>query len=153
MTKATQTTKNIIIDCWTSLRSMPGWVQVWMMLILVPVNAISLAFIGEDMGLWIAFLANIGVLPNLPILIVNRGFSNAMALAHIVPWTILIAIILFDRPDAAGAYDTYLWALLIVNGISLAFDYPDALKWFKGDRAVAGRYFTQLDLAKSCSSR
>ncbi|GEM_PF-6842847 len=32
-----------------------------------------------------------------------------------------------------------LWVLLVVNGVSLAFDIPDAWKWLNGDRRVAGR--------------
>lgn len=139
MTKTAETGNNIIVDCWNSMRSMPLWVQVWVFFILVPVNMVSMFFIAEPMGLWIAFLANIAMMMNLPVMIVDRGFSKAMALPHLVPWTILIALLLFARPEADGAYAVYLWALLIVDTISLMFDFPDALKWLRGDRARAGR--------------
>jgi len=48
-----------------------------------------------------------------------------------------VVLIIFYRPEATGHYDTYLWVLLITNLISLAFDYVDSVKWFKGDRAIA----------------
>ncbi|HIP24620.1 MAG TPA: hypothetical protein EYG79_13665 [Rhodobacteraceae bacterium] len=60
-----------------------------------------------------------------------------MALPHLIPWTILVGILLFARPEATGLYDTYLWVLLGTNTISLLFDYPDAIKWFRGDRKPA----------------
>ena len=86
----------------------------------------------------IAFLANIGIMLNLPVMVLNKGFSKAMALPHIIPWTILIVMLLTNRPEAVGNYDAYLTVLLVVNAISLAFDYPDALKWLGGDRKIAG---------------
>ncbi len=130
---------NIIVDIWGSYRALPGWVQIWVAFILAPINMASLLFIGEPMGLLIAFLANIAMMMNLPVMIYDRGFSKMMALPHLVPWTILVGILLFARPEAAGMYDTYLWVLLGTNIISLLFDFPDARKWLSGDRAAAGR--------------
>jgi len=62
-----------------------------------------------------------------------------MSIPHLLPWTVLVLLIIFRRPEATGLYSTFLWALLVVNLISLAFDYVDALKWLKGDRAIASR--------------
>ena len=139
MADKTHENNNILVDWWNSFRALPGWVQIWVALILAPVNMASLFFIHEPMGLWVAFLANIAMLLNLPVLLVERGFSKLMAFPHIIPWTILVIIILFYRPQATGLYDTYLWVLLGVNIISLIFDYPDAIAWWKGERKVAGR--------------
>ena len=133
------TGNNIIIDIWSSFRALPGWVQIWVAFFLMPVNMASVLFIGEPMGLLIAFLANIGMLMNLPVMLYDRGFSKMMALPHLIPWTILVAILLFARPEATGTYATFLWILLGADVISLLFDYPDARKWLGGDRAPAGR--------------
>lgn len=128
---------NIIAEIWRSFRAMPVWVQIWVVGILVPVNMASLFFMDQSMGLWIAFLANIAMMLNLPVMLYDRGFSKMMALPHLIPWTILVGILLFTRPEATGFYDIYLWVLLGTNTISLLFDYPDALKWFGGDRKPA----------------
>lgn len=136
MTGAAQK-KNIFMDIWGSFCALPGWVQIWVALILVPINMASLLFINQPMGLWVAFLANIAMMLNLPVMFYDRGFSKLMAVPHLIPWTILVGILLFARPEAPGTYSIYLWVLLGVNTVSLAFDYPDALKWIKGNRAPA----------------
>ncbi|MDU8926130.1 hypothetical protein RXV86_01905 [Alisedimentitalea sp. MJ-SS2] len=127
----------LITEIWGSFRAMPFWVQVWVALILVPVNMASLLFLTQPGGLWVAFLANIAMILNLPILIAERGFSKRMALPHLPFWTVLVLWLLLARPEAQGGYATYLWLVLIVDVISLGFDYPDAWKWWQGDRAVA----------------
>lgn len=134
-----QTGNNIVVDIWRSFRALPAWVQIWVAFFLAPINMASLLFLGEPMGLLIVFLANIAMMMNMPVMIYDRGFSKMMALPHLVPWTILVAILLFARPEATGLYDNYLWVLLGTNVISLLFDFPDAGKWMSGDRAVAGR--------------
>ena len=137
--KFTPPENTLLVDWWISFRALPGWVQIWVMLILVPVNMLSLAFLAMPLGVWIAFLAIIAMALNLPIMWVNRGFSNAMALPHLLPWTILVLWLLFARPEASGLHALYLSVLLVVDAISLMFDYPDAIKWLRGDRTVAGR--------------
>lgn len=140
MTPTPQTASNsILADCWTSFRALPTWVQVWVAFLLMPINMLSLAFLSEPMGIWIALLANTAMMLNLPVMLSDRGFSKAMALPHLIPWTILVALLIFARPEATGAYAIYLTVLLAADVISLAFDYPDALKWLRGERAVAGR--------------
>lgn len=136
MTNTLQKT-NIIADIYGSFRRLPAWVQIWVAFILMPINMASLYFYNEPMGLLIAFLANIGMMLNLPVMIKDRGFSKMMALPHLIPWTILVGILIFIRPEATSMYDTYLWVLLTTNIISLLFDYPDAVKWFGGDRKPA----------------
>jgi len=140
-TKHMKTTNqtNIFIDIWSSFRTIPGWVQIWMMFILIPVNLVTLFFINKPMGGVLAFLAIIGMAPNIPIILKERGVSKAMAIPHLLPWTILVIIILFFRPAASGSYAVFLVVLLVINLISLVFDYRDALAWLKGDRAIAGR--------------
>jgi len=137
MTTTNQT--NIFIDIWNSFRSIPGWVQIWVMFILMPVNLASLFFMSKPMGGVLAFLAIIGMAPNIVVMLKERGVSKLMAIPHLLPWTILVIIILFFRPEASGSYAFFLMLLLVINLISLIFDYRDTMAWLKGDRAIAGR--------------
>lgn len=131
--------KKLVFDIWNSFRSLPLWVQIWVALILAPVNMAALIFISQPSGILIAFLAIIGIAPNIIIIIAERGFSKLMAFPHIPPWTILLAILLFARPEGSAQFQLYLTILLGVNAISLAFDYPDAYKWWRGDKNIAGK--------------
>jgi hypothetical protein len=99
----------------------------------------SLFFISEPLGGLVAFLGITGMALNIPVIIHDRGFSKLMSIPHLIPWTSLVGLILFARPDNTGVYDYYLTALLVINAISLLFDYPDSVKWLKGDINVAGR--------------
>lgn len=138
-TQPQQSSSGLLMDIWRSFRALPTWVQMWVMLILAPANMASAVFWNEPLGAWITILTYVAMMLNMPIMVKDRGFSKLMALPHLIPWTILVAIILFVRPEATGAYDTYLWVILVVNTISLLFDYPDAVMWWCGDRDVAGR--------------
>lgn len=134
-----QTNNGLIRELWHSFRSLPLWVQIWMAFVLVPVNIASLNYISQPAGIWIAFLANIAMLPNLPIIFYQRGFSKMLAFPHILPWTILVVWLLFARPEGSAGYGVYLWILLGTNLISLCFDYTDVVKWWRGERSVPGR--------------
>ncbi len=126
--------RSIVRDVWASFRSLPQWVQLWMVFWLIPINVASLAFVSEPMGLWIAFLANIAMLLNVPVMIYERRMSRTMALPHLPFWTLLVILIVAINPDFSTTYGKYLWVLCATNLISLAFDYIDAIHWFKGDR-------------------
>ena len=128
---------NVFIDIFNSLRALPIWVQIWVFIILVPVQVASLFFLNESLGVWVAILAILGMVPNIFIILYERGFSKLMSIPHLLPWTGLVLLIIFARPEGSAGYETYLWVLLAVTSTSLIFDYIDALKWWKGDRSVA----------------
>ncbi len=132
----------MINDVWQSFSALPRWVQFWVAAVLVPVNLASLLFIAEPHGLLIATLAVGGMMPNLPIMMIERGFSKAMAWPHIVIWTplvIYIAVLPGEDLVADSLMTSYLPLLLAVNLVSLGFDYRDARAWLRGSREVAGR--------------
>ncbi|MBQ0713984.1 MAG: hypothetical protein KBT61_06485 [Paraperlucidibaca sp.] len=126
---------NVIKEIYFSFSALPLWVQVWVALILVPINFASLLFISEPNGKIIAFLSLIAIAPNIIIIFYEKGFSKLMALPHIIPWLLLVGLIL-ATPLIDGEYKSYLYVLATINTISLIFDIPDAIKWFKGDRDV-----------------
>ena len=129
----------IFLEIWTSFRSLPLWVQVWVVGILMPVNLAAIFFLNQPFGYWVALLAIGAMLPNVLIIFKERGFSKMMAWPHLLPWSILVIWLLVSPPVGSAAYGSYLLILLVVDAISLAFDYPDARKWWQGDRAIAGK--------------
>jgi len=132
--------QKLIFDIWASYRSLPGWVQVWVAAILVPVNMAAVFFVAGPAGWIVALLAVGGMVPNMVLMVVERGWSRGMALSHVVLWTPLVVIIaVWLLPDliVQGGYRGYLWVLLGVNLISLAFDFVDSVKWWRGDRDIA----------------
>lgn len=133
-------------DIWRSFRRVPMWVQVWIMVFLVPANILPLAFLDAPYGLWVAVLSIGGMLPNLFIMIAERGVSKRMALPHLIIWTPLVIgigwLLLSFGPLASGqVLETNWWrglaVVFLVDLLSLMFDYVDGWKWWRGDRAVA----------------
>jgi len=132
----------MIADIWASFRALPLWVQIWVALILVPVNIASVAFVARDWGLIVAVAANGAMLLNLPIMLAERGLSRAMAWPHLAIWTPMLGLVIWLAASGnwpTGGFATYLAVLLVVDGISLALDLRDAVHWLRGARAVAGR--------------
>lgn len=138
MTLVAETSPPLVTDIWTSFKALPGWVKIWLLGALGPVNMASLFFLGEPQGGMIASLVVTGMVLSITPILFTRGFSKLLSAGHIIPWTILIYILIFARPEAEGAYDVYLTVLLIVNSISLIFDYTDTYQWLWGKRGVPG---------------
>ncbi len=130
---------DMVLDIWRSFRAMPLWVQVWVFVILVPVNMFSVVYWAEPNGVWIAVLAIGAMALNGVIMLVERGFSKAMALPHVVIWTPLVIWIgwMLVEGDVAAGFGLYLVVLLVVDLISLAFDFKDTKDWLAGERSVA----------------
>ena len=74
----------IFKDILISYTAMPVWVQIWVGIILVPVHLAAILFVFQPEGLLLAFLAIGGMAPNLVLMFVERGFSRAMAISHLV---------------------------------------------------------------------
>ncbi|MEP2532887.1 hypothetical protein [Shimia sp.] len=133
----------MILEIWESFRRLPVWVQVWMAVVLVPVNLMPFGYWISGAPFWgvFAFLALGGMLANLIILLREQGFSKALAIPHVLFWGPLVVVIFLTLRDGGGAdWDTeelVLLIVLIVDVISLAFDVPDAVKWLRGDREIA----------------
>ena len=127
----------MVLDIWNSFRQLPLWVQIWVAFILVPINVAALVFVFEPYGVLVAVLAIGGMLPNLGVMVWERGFSNTMALPHVVIWTPLVMLLLWMIVSGATddpTYLTYLWALLIIDTLSLAFDFKDSWEWIRERR-------------------
>jgi len=128
----------MVQDIWHSFRGLPLWVQIWVAVILVPVNVLPLFFLDQPQGVLIAALAITGMALNLPIMIAARGMSGAMALPHLLCWIPLVIVVtgLLSAADTLNPnYVRFLWLLLIVDVISLVFDARDAAHWMHSRKA------------------
>lgn len=128
----------MILEIWRSFRRLPLWVQLWVALVLVPVNAAALLFLAQPAGPWLAAMAVGAMLCNGVLMLIERGFSKVMALPHVLIWTPMLGLILWLlAQDIPSAYRSYLVILLAVDVISLILDYIDSRKWLSGDRKIA----------------
>lgn len=132
---------SLLSDIWESFLGLPTWVKVWMVLVLVPVNAVSLWFAGDPWSWLIAALAFAGMIPNIFIMLSDRGLTHKMAVPHVIFWTPLVLIItyllLVSDVVVPPAYSVYLKILLVVNIISLGFDIPETRAWLRTRRSVS----------------
>lgn len=130
----------VILEIWASFRRMPLWVQGWVLLILMPVNLIPLLLLDAPYGGVIALMSVGGMAPNIFIMLGQRGLSKAMGIPHLIVWTPLVVFLVWllsSGVQLPAGYTAFLKMLLGVNVVSLAFDYADVLKWWRGDRAIA----------------
>ena len=127
-------------ESWRSFRSLPGWVQIWVGLILVPANALPFFFLNTWAGAAGAIAAIFVIATNGPIMLWYQGMNRALSLPHLLAWIPLeIALILrafgiAGTGEPAGAEMTLIVTLLIINGISLVFDTLDSWRWLRGER-------------------
>lgn len=128
---------------------MKTWVKVW----LFGLNAVFIAAIAFlDRGHlthWI-LLAYVASGPYLfAFMISQKGLSRVLGVAHIVPWTALLAYVLIrlSEDTALGArvawaddpaYAVYLSALAAALIFSLFFDYYDLIRWLREERYLIG---------------
>ena len=124
---------------WLSFRRLPLWVQVWMALVLVPVNLLSFLVLEYQAAQMVALAAVLALGSNMLLLYRYAGFSRAMALPHLVVWgplqiLLLMRVLQTPAPDAGEVM--FIGLVLLVNGISLIFDLLDTWRWWQGERQV-----------------
>jgi hypothetical protein len=131
---------NALRRSWQSFRSLPVWVQIWVGLILVPVNIAPFFLLDTWSGQWAALAALFVLVTNGPIMLWYAGMNRALSLPHLVAWVPLeVALVLrvagHAGPATLATPELVLaWVLLIVNGISIVFDVLDSWRWLKGER-------------------
>lgn len=129
---------------WHSWRSLPVWVQVWVGFVLIPVNVFPFFMLDSWSGRVGAVAALFVVVTNVPIMWAAAGMSRAMSLPHLLAWIPLEIALALRVAGAVGNLPpsttelALAFALLIVNGISLAFDAIDSWRWLRGQQEVPG---------------
>lgn len=124
-----------------SIAGLPLWVQAWL-IVLVCTNMASLAYLDSPVGMWTAVAFAAVAAANMPLMLLQGGMTRLLALPHFI-WFPLVGWLLVrlfgSDPLPAGSDErAYAALVVIVNGISLAFDVPDAIKWWRGGREILG---------------
>ncbi|WP_281994688.1 hypothetical protein [Ruegeria faecimaris] len=128
----------MIVDIWKSFRDLPAWVQIWLVVLLIPTNLAPLAYLDQPNGILIAALSIGGMALNLPIMLATRGMSKAMAFPHLICWVPMVFVVIAvfaSEAELAIGYAKFLVFLLVIDLISLAFDVNDARVWLKSRSA------------------
>jgi hypothetical protein len=133
-------------NVWGSFCALPLWVQIWVSLILVPINTVPFLFLGTPTGRWAAAASVFVAATNIPIMLIAGGMSRLMAMPHLLAWGPLVVMLLLRlaNPQFGGEPFTVseyalLWAILLVNSVSLCFDALDTWRWCRGERDIPGR--------------
>lgn len=123
---------------WRSFRRLPGWVQVWVGCVLVPVNVTGLLFWEYPAGRWIGLAALVVFVINYLIMLVESGMSRLMSVPHILVWGPLEIALLYSMWLGSLELEILVFTatVVIINGISLVFDLRDFWLWTKGDREI-----------------
>ena len=131
-----QLAKNIL----ASWQALPLWVQVWVGLILVPVNAAAFFLLDTETGQYTAVAAAFVVITNGPLMLFYQGMNRALSLPHLVAWIPLVYLLVAHLASGNVPPGEWYYAVLviIVNSISLVFDVLDSWRWLRGERETPG---------------
>ncbi len=77
---------NLVKDIWSSTLRLPRAVQLWVFVVLMPVNLAALVVLDQPLGPLVAGLAVGALAVNGVVMVLDRGFSLAMALPHVLLW-------------------------------------------------------------------
>lgn len=133
-----------LLAVWRSFLTLPRWVQVWVALILFPANMASLLFLDTWAGVAAAWAFAFVCLTNFPIMFIERGLGRLMAIPHLFAWIPLQVLLVMRLQGDVGGLppevreQTFILALLVINGISLVFDLLDTARWLRGERDIPG---------------
>lgn len=125
---------------WQSFRRLPQWVQLWMALVLLPANLLSLFLLEYASARMIALAALLALGSNMLLMYRYAGFSRLMALPHLLVWgplQVMLLIYLAGSTPAPSINEVvYIFLVLAVNGVSLFFDTLDSWRWLQGERQL-----------------
>lgn len=124
-----------------SIAGLPRWVQAWL-IVLASTNMASLAYLDSQVGVWTAVAFAAVAAANMPLMLLQGGMTRLLAFPHFL-WFPLVAWLLVqlhgkDPLPAGSDVRMYASIVVIVNGISLAFDVVDSIKWLRGGREILG---------------
>jgi hypothetical protein len=125
---------------WQSFRRLPLWVQLWLAVILLPANLLSLFLLDYPSARMIAFAALFALGSNMLLLYWYGGFNRLMAVPHLLVWgplQVMLPIYLAGSAPTPNLNEVnYVCWVLAVNGISLFFDILDSWRWLQGERQL-----------------
>jgi len=133
-----------IRNSWLGIKT---WIKIW----LVGLNLVFLIsiYFWPTMFTQVVLVAYLATAPLLLVfMILQRGLTRLLGVAHLIPWVPLITYITLRLSGgAAGPQLTFredsslfVYAIVLVTflAICLAFDLVDLVRWIKGDKARLG---------------
>lgn len=127
----------------------PLWLRAWLV-VLVSVYVAALFFVvRREAGSWrvrfepIAILASfLGSAMLMNAIYAQVGYVRLLGLAHLVFWTPVFVWILYRRRaiDTVSLFGKYLYAYLLIAGVSLVIDAVDVVRHFAGDGYLLHRW-------------
>lgn len=124
---------------WASFRRLPEWVQAWVALLIVA-NTLWIFLLDTPTGVCVGIAALFVLGTNVPIMYICGGMTKLMSLPHLLAWVpleIFLLGALLGKTEMEAGEAFYAAILLVINGVSLVFDFLDSWKWLGGDREVA----------------
>ncbi len=127
-----------IADSNRSFMRLPLWVRLWLVSILLPVNAAAFFMKDTPTGHRAARAAAFVAAVNGPTILIQRGWGKVLAVPHLVVWIPLLVFAArrLKEPGVPRRERVYATILLIVNGTSVIFDAVDAWRWLRGECGV-----------------
>lgn len=114
---------------------MPLHIQLWVVA-LVGANIVAPLFFIQHFEAKLAFAAGLFGLASMSALTGRFGFSRIIGLGHIA-WLPLIVFLIRGAAETSVSSPFGLWirTVIVLDSISLTFDFVDAARFYLGDRA------------------
>lgn len=130
---------NAIKHSWLAMKT---WVKIW----LFSLNGIFLAalfFLPTDTAQYILFAFILSGPLLMALMIVQRGLTRLLGVAHLIPWLPLLAYLLTQLSTSITYTQTpylfsYLILLTVTMSICLLLDALDVYRWFQGEKYRLG---------------
>lgn len=112
----------------TDMLKQPLAIIIWVG-ILMGVNLAAFAFLEHKISIWIVaiFMIQAGFMMAL---YAKFGYSKIVGASHVL-WIPLVAYLIMTVGNYSGTFQTYLWVLIVINGISIVLDMNDVRQFFK----------------------
>lgn len=114
---------------------MPLQLQLWVVA-LVGANIVAPLFFFQHLEAQLTLVAGLLGLVSMSVLTGRFGFSRIVGLGHIA-WLPLIVFLISSVADttASSSFGFWIRSVIVLDSISLVFDFVDAARFYRGDRA------------------
>ncbi|ASK35406.1 hypothetical protein [Alloalcanivorax mobilis] len=123
-----------------SIRSLPLWARLWIVLVVVPVNAAGFFMLHTVSG-WVIAIAALFVLTSNAALLWHRaGMSRLLSIPQLIAWVPLLMLLVSRLVGGWGPdeIEPGEWALAVlavmVTAVTLFFDVVESWRWWQGER-------------------
>ena len=116
----------------------PSWLQIWIPLLMLGgfVAPFILLIWGKSRMIGaISLVASIIAAVAIDYMYKQIGYVKLLGLAHVIIWTPLIVYLIIQRrrEDLPVWPKRIITFMIVIIGLSLVFDYVDALRYFLGN--------------------